>query len=77
MEVFRVNCIWGRINVSQQELTKEFKTRLELISFLDEKLREKQRKGYKIVKLSENFPYIRQLKDFPWESKNYRQLRLF
>lgn len=76
-EVFHIHSHWNVKKGRPQRLRKVLCGRSELIHFLDVKLQEKQRKGYSIVNKSENFPYIRRLRDFPVERSASRQLTLF
>ncbi|MEM7369457.1 MAG: NUDIX domain-containing protein [Bacteroidota bacterium] len=77
MDVFQLRLHWGYYNGSHQKRTINLHSRSKLIHFLNTRLQEKHRKGYKIVKKSENFPYIRRLRDFPIERSASRQLTLF
>ena len=74
---FNLSFRWGRINGQKFNDKKIVKGRKSLLELLDLKLGDKYRKGYVIVKLSENFPYIRHLENFSHKNSAQIQLTLF
>ena|GEM_PF-1605128 len=62
---FRVQRIWGRLPNPTNAEDILFKTRDELVRYLEDVCSQRRKHGYVLVDKSTNFPHLRSLLDFP------------